>query len=263
MGVPGEICLGGEALARGYLHRPDLTAERFVPDPFGTPGARIYRTGDRARCLPDGNLEFLGRTDHQVKIRGYRIEPGEIEMTLERNPAVQQAVVVMQEDGRGGQRLVAYVVPRHETDPSARDLRSFASEWLPNYMVPSAFVLLEKLPLTSNAKVDRKALPAPDWSRRESEVSYVPPGSPVEVSLVAIWEDILQKEQVGILDSFFELGGDSLPATRMMSRIRETYHVEVSLRLFFEAPFVQALATAIVDSLAAQMSSGEIEHLLS
>jgi acyl-coenzyme A synthetase/AMP-(fatty) acid ligase/acyl carrier protein len=257
IGVPGEICVDSETLARGYLKRPDLTAERFLPDPFSnTPGARMYRTGDRGRYLADGSLELLGRTDHQVKIRGFRIEPGEIETTLERNPAVQQAVVVVREDRRSEKRLVAYVVLRAQTDASASDLRRFAQQWLPDYMVPGAFVLLEHLPLTSNAKVDRKALPAPDWNQREAEVSYIPPKYPVEELLVAIWADILKRERVGIRDNFFELGGDSLLATQLMSRVRKTFQVEIPLRVLFEDPFVEALAIMIANSLAAKLANG-------
>jgi acyl-coenzyme A synthetase/AMP-(fatty) acid ligase/acyl carrier protein len=250
IGVPGEIYIGGETSTRGYLNRPDLTAERFLPNPFSNiPGARMYRTGDRGRYLADASLEFLGRTDQQLKIRGFRIEPKEIEKTLEKSLTVRQAVVVAQGDARGEQRLVAYVVPRHPTNSSASDLRRFAKQRLPYYMVPSAFVLLESLPLTSNGKIDRKSLPAPNWIGRESEVSYVPPRSPVEELLVATWAGILNREQVGIRDNFFELGGDSLLATRLMSEVRKTFQVEISLRVLFDDPSVEALAIAIYAKL--------------
>jgi len=255
IGVPGEIYIGGEMLARGYLNRPDLTAERFLPNQFShTPGARMYQTGDRARYLSDGSLEFLGRTDQQVKIRGFRIEPREVETTLEQNPMVQQAVILAREDERGEKRLVAYVVPRQVSSLSVSNLRQFAKQRLPDYMIPSVFVLLENLPLTSNGKVNRKALPPPDWNPPESEISYIPPRSPVEQSLVAIWADILKREKVGIRDNFFELGGDSLLATQLMSRVRKTFQAEIPLRVLFEDPFVEALAIAIVDSLAANVS---------
>ena len=177
IGVPGEVYLGGHGLARGYLHRPELTAEQFMPHPFSDePGARLYKTGDLARYLPDGNLQFLGRVDHQVKLHGFRIEPGEIEAGLEQHPAVRQAVVLAREEEPGDTRLVAYVVPRQEPPPTSSALRSFLQQKLPSYMVPSAFVLVNALPLTPNGKLDRRALPAPAQTRSKLPDTSLPPG---------------------------------------------------------------------------------------
>ena len=219
VGVPGELYLGGAGLARGYLNQPALTAERFIPHPFAAePGCRLYRTGDFARYLPDGNIEFLGRRDQQLKIRGFRIELGEIEATLSRHPAVRQSVVAAS-GGIGGEpaavpgagrRLVAYVVPKEMPWPGVSELRGFLKERLPEYMLPSAFVLLDGLPLTPAGKVDRGALPAPDQLRPELEKGFVAPRTPIEAKLAEIWASVLRLEQVGIHDDFFELGGHSL-----------------------------------------------------
>ncbi|MFP2933020.1 amino acid adenylation domain-containing protein, partial [Pyxidicoccus sp. 3LG] len=237
-GVPGELYLAGEGLARGYLGRPALTAERFVPNPFATePGARMYRTGDKARWRQDGTLEYLGRLDFQVKVRGFRIELGEIENVLRAHPAVKDAVVLAREDVPGDKRLVAYVVA---TDSTA-DLRAHAQQHLPEYMVPSAFVALPALPLNANGKVDRKALPAPDASAVRHN-QYVAPSTPTETTLAEVFAQVLGVERVGAQDHFFELGGHSLLATRVVARIRAALGVELSVRAFFEAPTVAALA---------------------
>jgi len=235
-------------VARGYLNRPELTAERFIPDPFtspSVPGARLYKTGDLARYLPDGNIEFLGRVDHQVKVRGFRIELGEIEAALGQHPALQAAIVLAWEDGAGTKRLVAYVVPEKDTAPGVSELRSFLQEKLPDYMVPSAFVTLDALPLTPTGKVDRRALPAPDGARPEVENVYVAPRTPEEEIVAGIWAQILGLERVGIHDNFFELGGHSLLATRLVSRLRDDLQVEVPLRTLFETPTVAGLAESI------------------
>ncbi|MGH7829760.1 MAG: phosphopantetheine-binding protein, partial [Candidatus Binatia bacterium] len=246
IGVAGEIHIGGAGLARGYLNRPDLTAERFIPNPFSDePGARVYKTGDLARYLPDGNIEFLGRIDHQVKIRGFRIELGEVEAALARHPAVGETVVLAREDTPGEKRLVAYVVPNPDLSPSTSELRSVLKEKLPEYMVPSAFVLLQSLPLTPNGKVDRKALPAPDQSRPEQETPFVPPRSWEQKTIAEIWAQVLKVHQVGSQDNFFDLGGHSLLATQIVSRIREAFAVELPLRSLFEAPTVSGLASVI------------------
>ena len=233
-------------LARGYHHRPELTAERFVPHPFSEEaGARLYRTGDLARYDADGNIHFLGRIDHQVKIRGYRIEPGEIEAALEEHPAVRQAVVLAREDRPGENRLVAYVVRKPGQSATVRELRDFIKQRLPDYMVPASFVFLDRLPLTPNGKVDRKALPAPEPGRSGLERGFVAPRTPIEEVLASIWAEVLKRDGVGVQDNFFELGGHSLLATRMMSRVREAFQVEVPLRSLFEAPTVAGLAEAI------------------
>ncbi|NLG50900.1 MAG: amino acid adenylation domain-containing protein, partial [Chloroflexi bacterium] len=198
VGVPGESYVGGAGLARGYFHRPDLTAERFVPDPFGEPGARLYRTGDLARFLGDGNIEFLGRADNQVKIRGFRVELGEIEAVLGQHPALADVAVTVAEDRPGNPRLVAYLVAADGQTPSAGELRRFLQERLPDYMVPSAYVPLDALPVTPNGKVDRKALPAPDWSQRDVASAYVAPRTETEARLAQVWAQVLGVEQVGV-----------------------------------------------------------------
>ncbi|MES1243430.1 MAG: amino acid adenylation domain-containing protein [Acidobacteriota bacterium] len=252
VGVPGEVCIGGTGVGRGYLARPRQTAERFIPDPFGgEPGSRLYRSGDLARRLPGGELEFLGRIDHQVKVRGFRIELGEIEAALRSHPAVREAVVLLRNDGEGGdggdgdRRLVAYVVPRVEETAGTQELRGFLRAKLPDYMVPAAFVLLESLPLTANGKVDRRALPAPSRARSADEGGYEAPSTPTEELLAGFWAEILGLDRVGRDDNFFELGGHSLLATRVVSRIREEIRVDLPLRRLFEAPTVSGLAEAL------------------
>ena len=248
VGVRGELYVGGDGLARNYQHRPELTAERFIPHRYsGKPGARLYRTGDLARYLADGNIEYLGRTDNQVKVRGYRIELGEIEVVLRQHPQVREAVVVAQETTGGGgqQRLVGYVVPEAEAELRPSELRQYLAEKLPEQMIPASFVFLAELPLTPNGKVDRRALPEPDGSRPEQEGAYVAARTPVEELVVSIWQQVLGLEQVGIYDNFFELGGHSLLATQVVSRIRQTFSVELPLRALFEAPTVAGLAVLV------------------
>ena len=216
IGVAGELHIAGDGLARGYLNRPELTAEKFIANPFSkVPGSRLYKTGDLARYLPNGNIELLGRIDNQVKIRGFRIELGEIESMLVQHPLIQQAVVLAREDTPGDHRLVAYAVATVGANPSADDLRRFLQQKLPDYMVPSAFMFLDSLPLTTNGKLDRKALPALDHSRPELDDAYTAPRTPVEEILAKIWAEVLKLDQVGIHDNFFELGGhpSSLPSS--------------------------------------------------
>ncbi|HEX2053674.1 MAG TPA: amino acid adenylation domain-containing protein [Actinomycetota bacterium] len=245
IGVPGELHIGGVGLARGYLNGPELTAERFVPDPFGgEPGSRLYKTGDLARYLPDGNIEFLGRIDHQVKIRGFRVEPGEVEAVLGQHPDVRETVVAAREDQPGEKRLVAYVVPTQGV-PTPTELRRHLKAKLPEYMVPSAFVALDTLPLMPNGKVDRRALPAPDPSSLRAEDAYVRPRTPLEEVLAEIWEEVLGLERIGVHDDFFELGGHSLLATQLVSRLRHVFGVELPLRYLFETPTVAGLAKRI------------------
>nr|QDA77045.1 polyketide synthase/nonribosomal peptide synthetase [Jahnella sp. MSr9139] len=243
-GVPGELYIGGVGVARGYLGRPALTAERFVPDPLsGVPGARMYRTGDLARWKGDGELEFLGRIDDQVKIRGFRVEPGEIEAVLSSHAWVRACVVVAREDEPGDKRLVAYVVPG-EGEPEPGALREHLRARLPEYMVPSVFVRLEALPLTPNGKVDRQALPAPGGTR-ELERSYVGPRTPTERALVGIWKALLGVEPVGVTDDFFALGGHSLLAVRLMAAVKESLGWSPPMASLFERPTVEALAAQV------------------
>ncbi|HEX9936150.1 MAG TPA: condensation domain-containing protein, partial [Longimicrobium sp.] len=237
VGAPGELCIGGAGVVRGYLGRPAQTAERFVPDPFATePGARMYRTGDRARWTFDGKLEFMGRVDDQVKIRGFRIEPGEVEAAIAAYPGVREARVMMREDQPGDKRLVAYVVGGVELD----GLRAHLRGSLPEYMVPQAIVALDRLPVNANGKVDRKALPVPEYAAGADR--YVAPRTPVEEVLAEIWAEVLRLERVGVEESFFDLGGHSLLGTRVVSRVRGVFGVELPLRALFERPTVAELA---------------------
>ncbi|HYH79010.1 MAG TPA: amino acid adenylation domain-containing protein, partial [Longimicrobium sp.] len=256
LGVPGELCIGG-TLARGYLGRPAATAAAFVPDPFSpAPGARMYRTGDRARWLAAGELEFLGRRDHQVKIRGYRIEPGEIEARLAEHASVREAVVLAREDTPGELRLVAYVVGGETAGAEA--LRAHLGETLPAYMVPAAYVRLEQLPLTPNGKLDRGALPAPDApAAREHEA----PVGKVEQALAEIWAELLGVERVGRGDNFFMLGGHSLLAVQMISRVRQAMEVELALGAVFEKPVLSALADRILDLRLARFDPETLARL--
>lgn len=243
VGVPGELCVGGAGIAKGYLNQPQQTAERFVKNPFSQDAnARIYRTGDLARFLPDGNIEFLGRIDQQVKIRGFRVEPAEIENVLKQHPAVQQAVVIPVADKSGDKRLVAYVVTKKPA-PSNDDLRAFLSSKLPDYMVPSAMVQIDAVPLTKNGKVDTAALPSPESVATEK--SHVAPRNDAEKQLVEIWREVLRIDNFGVEDNFFELGGHSLLATQVISRVRSAFHVQLPLRSLFDAPTVAGLAAEI------------------
>lgn len=228
VGVVGELYIGGDGLALGYIGRPDLTAERFVPNPFGaTPEAKIYRTGDLARYRPDGAVELLGRTDHQVKIRGFRIELGEIEAVLARQPEIAEAVVVARDDGRGGARLVAYVVPAEDETPSAGALRVALRTVLPDYMLPSTFVPLKALPRTPNNKIDRRALPAPEPAAAREDSNYQPPASATEQAVAEVWRDLLHVERVGVYDNFFDLGGHSLLAVEAIAKLEGQLGIKV------------------------------------
>lgn len=245
IGIPGELCVGGIQVARGYLNRPGLTAEKFMPDPFSdVPGARLYHTGDLARYLPGGAIEYLGRTDHQVKIRGFRIELGEIETALEEHDTVGQVVVMAREDVPGDKRLVAYIVPEVEQTPSAGVLRQYLKETLPEYMVPNAFVTLEKFPLTPNGKIDRRALPVPE-ADRQAEAGYIPPRNEVEELIAGIWQELLNVKNIGVNDSFFEVGGHSLLAIRAISQINRALQADLQLRSFFENPTIAELSQSI------------------
>ncbi|MDZ8023961.1 MAG: amino acid adenylation domain-containing protein [Nostoc sp. DedQUE11] len=243
IGVPGELYIGGAGLARGYLNRPELTAVKFIPHPFSNePGARLYKTGDLARYRADGNLEFLGRIDHQVKVRGYRIELGEIEGLLGQHPKVQEAVVLMREDIPKNQRLVAYFVANSETAPTTAELRNFLKEQLPEYMLPSVFVELKALPLTTNGKVDRRALPIPDGDRPELEEVYVAPRSEMEQAIAKVWQEVLQLENVGINDNFFDLGGHSLLIVQVNNQLRTIFKQDIPVVTMFQNPTIHSLA---------------------
>ncbi len=260
IGVPGELYIGGIGVGRGYLNRPELTAEKFIPNPFSQEtGTRLYKTGDLGRYLPDGNIEFLGRVDHQVKIRGFRIELGEIEAVLSQHLSVQDTIVLAREDMPEHKRLVAYVVQNPQypfTNELVSQLRTWLTEKLPNYMIPSAFVQMEALPLTHNGKVDRQALPVPDWDRLDLDNTFIAPNTQVEKTLAGIWADLLVLEQIGIYDNFFELGGNSLLAIQVISRLREAFQVELPLRRLFEFPTVAELSKII----EAVYQAGEMVH---
>jgi acyl carrier protein len=253
VGVPGRLYIGGCGLARGYLDRSALTAERFIPDPFSAePGARLYHTGDLARFLSDGSVEFLGRSDQQVKIRGFRVEPGEVEALLSAHPHVAQAAVVAREDG-GDRHLVAYFVAKEGETCGASELRRHLAARLPMYMVPTAFVQLDGLPLNANGKVDRRALPPPSEGRPELEAKFVAPRSTVERRLAGFYAEVLGVQSVGAEDDVFELGGHSLRAMQVISRVRDCFNVELPLSQFFETGTLADVARR-VELLAAEAS---------
>jgi amino acid adenylation domain-containing protein len=242
VGVAGELFIAGAGVAAGYINQPALTAERFLADPFAEdPHQKMYRTGDLARYLPDGNVEFLGRADDQVKIRGFRIEPREVEAVLARHESVKQAVVLARADGRGDKRLFAYVVLQGEPRDASDMLRRYLKEHLPDYMVPGALVIMPRLPLNANGKIDRQKLPEPEQAASGSH-AYVAPGTPTETVIAGIWADVLHRDQVGVEDNFFEIGGHSLLATQVISRVRRSLEIDPPLRLLFESPTVEMLA---------------------
>jgi surfactin family lipopeptide synthetase C len=242
IGVPGELYIGGDGLAQGYLNCPELTAEKFVPNPFSNvSGQRLYKTGDLVRYLPDGNIEFLGRIDNQVKIRGFRIEPGEIEAVLAQSPDIKGAAVVVSEDPLGNKCLIAYVIPDQD-EPSVDKLRSFLKEKLPHYMIPAAFVMLKAFPLNPNGKLDHKALPEPDLLSQNGSATLVAPRNPFELQLTQIWAEVLNTPLVGVQDNFFDLGGHSLLAVHLMARIQQHFGKKLPLASLFEGPTVEQLA---------------------
>jgi acyl carrier protein len=273
VGVAGELYIGGAGVARGYWNRPEQTAERFLADPFVADGqARMYKTGDLGRWLPDGNIEFLGRNDFQVKIRGFRIELGEIEAALREQAGVREAVVVAREDAGGDKRLVAYYTSTETSGPEWREgaaeivgaevLRDRLSAKLPEYMLPAAYVRIEQFPLTPNGKLDRKALPAPDqdaYGMRE----YEAPRGETETTLAAIWCEVLKLERVGRRDNFFELGGHSLLAVRVITRVRQALGVEVPLGDLFAKPVLLNFAEKVIDTQLDQFHSTDLAQLRS
>lgn len=259
-GIPGEMYVGGEGLARGYLNQPALTAERFIPDPFcAEPSARLYRTGDLARHLPGGDIEYLGRLDHQVKIRGYRVELGEIEAVVSRHPAVREAVVLARDAG-GEQSLVAYLACHGQTNPTVTELRAFMQSLLPDYMVPSSYVFLDSMPLTTNGKVDRKALPEPDTIRPNLEETFVAPTGAVESALAEIWAQVLGLERVGVHDNFFDLGGHSLLLMQLHGKLNEKFQTDISLVELFEYSTVYAQAKWLSKQGSANAETASLEE---
>jgi acyl-coenzyme A synthetase/AMP-(fatty) acid ligase/acyl carrier protein len=255
VGARGEVFIGGVGVARGYLHRPGATAERFVPDPFSDRGERLYRTGDIARQREDGVLEYLGRADAQVKIRGFRVEPGEIESFLKRQDQVKDAVVVVREDRPGERRLVAYVVASGSV---CEGLRALAREHLPDFMVPSAFVAVDGLPSTPNGKIDRRALPVPERPDADPAAAGVPE-TDTERRLLGIWSDLLGVAEIGLTEDFFELGGNSLSIVKLAARVRDAFGVGIPQHELFEAPTVRELAERIDQTLAkTRIAAGDI-----
>jgi len=262
-GIPGELYIGGRALAKGYLKRPDLTEQRFIVNPFSKDqNDRLYKTGDRVRFLPEGNLEFMGRMDFQVKIRGFRIELGEIESLLSRMPEIKEAVVSAMDDKQGNKRLVAYFVTKGQKGVDIEQIRKFLKGLMPDYMIPSVFIEMETMPIDPSGKINRRALPKADLEHVELKNEYVAPRTPTEEKLCSMIQEVLQIERVGVLDNFFDLGGHSMMATQVVSRIRETFDVELSLRSLFENPTAEGIARAIAEAQALGMDEGELNELL-
>ncbi|HVM59919.1 MAG TPA: amino acid adenylation domain-containing protein [Verrucomicrobiae bacterium] len=265
-GTQGELYIGGVGLARGYRNQPEMTAKRFVPSPLnGDTGKRLFRTGDRAKFLPDGEIAFLGRMDDQVKVRGHRVEPDEVTAALNRHPHVRQSIVVAREPAPGDVRLAGYFVAAPDANPSARDLRDFLGATLPDYMIPVAFVKLEELPLTANGKIDRAALPAPDDSNTLRDSASTAPRTDMEKAVASILGPLLGLENVDVEENFFALGGHSLLGAQLMARVRDTFGVEVPLRTLFEAPTIAELSAEIERRLVAKleaMSDSEVQRLL-
>jgi acyl-coenzyme A synthetase/AMP-(fatty) acid ligase len=264
IGVPGELHIGGDGLARGYLNRPELTAEKFIFAPFAEHSEmRIYKTGDLARYRADGRIECLGRLDHQVKIRGFRIELGEIETHLSENPAVRKNVVISREDSPGNKYLAAYIVPEPGLEPSSQQLRTYLQGFLPDYMIPSAFVTVEKLPLTPNGKIDRRALPVPEISMQSNQAVFEAPRTPMEKTIAAIWSEVLGVEQIGIYDNFFNLGGHSLIATRVVAKLRACdLALDIPVRTLFEQPTIAELTEWIMIQMMASEEESSMTALL-
>jgi len=255
--VPGELLIGGVGVSRGYHRRPELTAEKFIPDPFGTPGLRLYRTGDLARWLPDGTLEYLGRLDHQVKLRGFRIELGEVEAALARHPGVREAVVVLREDLTGDRGLAAYLTADGPAAPDLALLRESLRTTLPEYMVPADLVVLPSLPLSPNGKVDRRALPAPPRERPAQEAPFSTPETDTERRLAAVWCDVLGRERVGARDNFFDLGGHSLRLALVHARLQGLFPQAPTLVELFQFPTIRSLAARIDGAAALPTAASE------
>ena len=266
VGMPGELYIGGAGLARGYLNRPELTAEKFIRNPFSSePDSRLYKTGDLVRCLPDGQIAFLGRIDHQIKIRGYRIEPNEIMAVLNRHPAIQNSYVLAREDAPGDKRLTAYVVLAPTMPVTASSLRDALAIHLPDYMIPATFVHLDALPLTPNGKVDRAALPQPNVTNMLRDGAFTAPSTPIEERIVEIVANLVKLDQIGLDENFFEIGAHSLLGAQIIVQVADTFGVELTLRDLFAAPTVRQLSAEIECRILAKleaMSEEEVQHLL-
>jgi acyl carrier protein len=248
-GVPGQLYVSGTGLARGYLNQPGLTAQQFVASPFGPPGSRMYRTGDLVRWMAGGELEYLGRADEQVKIRGFRVELGEIEALLRGHPGVGQAVVAVREDEPGDKRLAAYVVPADGQVPESQELRARLARFLPDHMVPAAFVRLDRLPLSPNGKIDRRSLPAPERDSAPATAGFTAPRTETEVVIAGIWTDVLGLDQVGVYDSFLELGGDSVRSLGVAARAKATFDVDLTPREVLITRTVAGLAELVEEKI--------------
>ena len=260
-GTGGEIYLGGK-LARGYFKRPDLTAEKFVPHPFSQkPGACLYKTGDLGRLLPSGSIEFVGRVDDLVKVRGFRIELGEISKTIRQHPEINDAFVLALDSDSDSSQIVAYAVPNLRSTVSTMELRSYVRKQLPGYMVPARFIFLEALPVSPNGKIDRKALPAPGRSRPELDTPLVDGRTPLEKDLIQIWGEVLELDQIGIHDNFLDLGGNSLAATRIISRVIARFQTEIPLGSLFQSPTVAEMA-AVISQYEIKKGENELETIL-
>jgi acyl carrier protein len=260
-GLVGQLYLSGVSLARGYLNRPDITADCFVPNPYGSMGSRLYKTGDRVRLNRDGQLVFVGRVDHQVKVRGFRIELAEVEAAVVAHPSVRECVVVAQQDSSRNTELVAFAVVESLGTLSVGDLRRFLQQRLPDYMVPASIRIVEMLPLTSSGKVDRRALQALPMEPT-ADMHHVVPRTPLEKTLADIWKQLLKREQIGIHDNFFDLGGHSLLATQMVARIYAALGIHLPLRRLFETPSIADLALAIVEQRAEQAGEARRNEIL-
>jgi acyl carrier protein len=266
IGVSGELYIGGVGLARGYCGRADLTAERFIPHPYSQlAGARLYRTGDIGKYRAGGEIEYVGRADYQVKVRGYRIELGEIEAVLRQHEGVREAVVMARQSASGEKQLVAYLVGEGESASTLNQLKLHLKERLPEYMLPTAFVRLDALPLIEG-KVDRKALPAPEQvslqTARPFVAPFVAPRTQFEEELAAIWQKLLRVERVGVHDNFFELGGHSLIATQLALRVQETFHVSLTLQIIFDGPTISEMTAAIIAKLSEEEGQAELNRML-
>jgi amino acid adenylation domain-containing protein len=263
VGEQGEIFLAG-SLARGYLGHPDLTAEKFLPNPLEKePGARLYKTGDLGRFLTDGSIEFIGRVDHQIKVRGVRVEPAEVERVIRQHPAVLEAVLIAQENKPEHVRLIAYIVPRTASTPSSRDLRRYLVQHLPDYLIPAGFVFLEALPLNHHGKIDRTALPMPDHVRPDLATAFVAPRSPLEKQIAEIWREVLGLDCIGVHDNFLELGGDSLLAAQLISRVTRAFHLDLPLPLLFQSATVSDMALLIVRDQSTGSVQTDLEDAVS
>jgi acyl carrier protein len=265
-GEAGEICIGGPGVARGYRNRPNLSAVKFVRNPFGLdPDGRLYKTGDLGRCLPDGQIEFLGRADDQIKIRGFRIEPAEIVRVLDEHPGVHASAVIAREIAPGDKRLIAYFVPAANARPTHTELRNTIAARLPEYMIPGAFVKLTALPLNTSGKIDRAALPAPTTENTLRDDTYIAPRTPIEERLASMLAPLLGLDKVSVEDNFFLLGGHSLLGTQLIARVRDAFGVELALRALFDGPTVARLSAQVESLLLAKlesMSEAEAERLL-